>query len=178
MADEPQVSDEQVEATKVDVARAEAVKDVKIASEEPNPLEELRTVRDPLIPQPEPEADPLVPLRYRPSRSRSEENVLHPHEVAETRSGDLETAASPTLDESARLDDHMTREDLDAYAEELGFNPDEFSSKQELLDHVRANPSDKMTRVELDAIARGAGVDEPEALANKDEVIAAIKKAK
>lgn len=160
-----------------DAARAKAAERVAIAAGEPDPLHHTVTVRNPLIPQPEPDGNPLIPLRYRPSRSRSAENTLRPHPVEETADGAPAATSAPEI-EGARLNERMTREELDAYAEELGFDPAEFASKQELLDEIRANPSEKMTRVELDAIARGAGVEDPEELANKGEVVAAIKKAK
>jgi hypothetical protein len=171
------VSPDQFDENDRHAQRKAAAAGVVIADGEPDPLRHTVTVRNPLIPQPEPDADPLIPLRSRPSRSRSAENTAHPHRIEETHDGASAVADAPQI-EGARLNERMTREELDVYAEELGFNPDDFSSKQELLDEIRANPSEKMTRAELDAIARGAGVSDPEDLANKGEVVAAIKKAK
>lgn len=61
-----------------------------VASRLPNALVESRTVRDPLVPQPEPDADPLQPLISRPSRSRTDENILEKVSVGETRTGSPE----------------------------------------------------------------------------------------
>jgi hypothetical protein len=87
MADEQAVSDEQLEANKIHKARKAWAKVQHVASRFPNPLVESRTLRNPLIPQPEPDADPLVPLRDRPSRSRNAENNIERRPVGESRTG-------------------------------------------------------------------------------------------
>lgn len=94
MVDEPQVSDEQVAATKVADERAKQAGKVAIAADDPGVLEPHQyTERDPLTPQPMPDANPLVPNLLRPSRSRSEENVQGPHRVSEVSDSESTTEA-------------------------------------------------------------------------------------
>lgn len=81
-------SDEQEEQTRLDMERKHEARSVAVASEHPNPLVESRTVRSPMIPQPEPDANPLQPLINRPSRSRNSENIESDHPVHETRTGE------------------------------------------------------------------------------------------
>jgi hypothetical protein len=94
MADEQAVSDEQLEANKIHKARKAWAKVQHVASRFPNPLVESRTLRNPLIPQPEPDADPLVPLRDRPSRSRNTENNIERRPVGESRTGGEDAKAT------------------------------------------------------------------------------------
>jgi hypothetical protein len=94
MADEQVVSDEQLETNKMHKARKAWAKIQHVASRFPNPLVESRTLRNPLVPQPEPDADPLVPLRDRPSRSRNVENNIERNPVGESRTGGEDAAAT------------------------------------------------------------------------------------
>lgn len=88
MADDEQaVSDEQLEATKQHEERKEWAKRQHVAGAVGNPLVESRTLRDPLVPQPEPDANPLVPLINRPERSRNPENNIEERPVGESRTG-------------------------------------------------------------------------------------------
>jgi hypothetical protein len=87
MADEQAVSDEQLEANKQHKERKRWARLQHIAGRVANTLVESRTLRNPLIPQPEPDADPLVPLRFRPERSRNPENNIEGNPMGESRTG-------------------------------------------------------------------------------------------
>lgn len=152
MAD-AQVSDEQREATKVDQERKRwAKKNQPISSEHPNPLVESRTVRNPLVPQPEPDADPLQPLISRPSRSRNSENNYDGAKVHETRTGSSEAPHTDVKRES---------------------QPAPQPAAQVAKTHV----DESMKRDELDQIARDSGIAEPGGYENKQKLVRAIKRA-
>jgi hypothetical protein len=117
MADEQAVSDEQLEANKMHKARKAWAKAQHVASRFPNPLVESRTLRNPLIPQPEPDADPLVPLRDRPSRSRNTENNIERRPVGESRTGG-EDAESTHIAKAAQEAPQVGPQVIDVASEE------------------------------------------------------------
>jgi hypothetical protein len=148
-----QPSPEQAAQTKVDAERKRwAKRNQPIASEHPNTLVESRTVRNPLVPQPEPDADPLQPLIQRPSRSRNSENNYDKAKVAETRTGSAEAPHTEVKKES---------------------QPPPQPAPQAVA--VAVDPS--MHRDELEQIARDAGIAEPATIKPKDKLVRAIRRA-
>jgi hypothetical protein len=95
MADDEQVvSDEQLEANKMHKARKAWAKVQHVASRFPNPLVESRTLRNPLVPQPEPDADPLGAAAGPPVAvaQRGEQHRARP--VGESRTGGEDAPAT------------------------------------------------------------------------------------
>jgi hypothetical protein len=168
-----------------------------IPSREPDPLRHTITVRNPLIPQPAPEINPLVPLLDRPSRSHSTENVVGEHRVEETATGE------PGVLTDAPYGERMKRDELNRLAGEVGLDPGEYSTKHDVVEALDkeakavsepqkpVKPEDipdpahdkepelvvkaSMPRLALEAIAREHGLD-PTYYSSKAKLANAIKK--
>jgi hypothetical protein len=170
MADEQAVSDEQVEATKQHEERKAWAQRQHVSGSVANPLVESRTLRDPLIPQPEPDANPLVPLRFRPERGRNPENNIEENPMGESRTGGGDAEAT-----------HIPEPGVEAPQPGPQFIPSDPDTAPDFEGapepQAEAKPIPQMTRAELDETAAEVGVDDPQAEPTKAKVQQKIAKA-